>query len=129
MPIVVKSVPHKDHRYPTIGDYFIDRESNLQIRVSQELDLKYRFLVILHELIEAFLCQSRGISFDLIDQYDIAYELQHPNNLDEPGETEDSPYRNEHNFATYIEKVVARELDVDMEEYNKACEALLKETK
>ena len=124
MNIEITSIPHKSHRYPTLGDYLIDKDK-IKIFVSQELKPLHQQLVVIHELIELLLCQQRNISFTDIDNFDIEFEKKYPNNTDEPGEQEDAPYRKEHLFAEYIETQLAKEFNIDMNEYKLDCENVI----
>jgi hypothetical protein len=49
-----------------------------------------------------------------VDVFDMAYEKTRPDGDDsEPGDSPDAPYRNEHFFATSIERLIAAEFGVD----------------
>ena len=66
----------------------------LEIRVSRMSDRRYEFLLALHELIEAFLCDWRGIPFDLITRFDIEYESRRTKGeAEEPGASPRAPSR------------------------------------
>lgn len=124
LPILIETIAHQDQRYATVGDYqIVDRR--LVVKVSAMPDPRYSFLVALHELVEATLVRQRGISLDAIDQFDIAYEKARKDGDDsEPGDDPKAPYHREHVFATKIEKLMAKELDVDWKAYDKAVEAM-----
>jgi len=128
MRILIESVPHDQQRYETCGDYTSDGET-LTIKVSHTLD-DYDFLIAVHELVEAYLCQKRGISGEVIDAFDMAYEAKRPEgNTDEPGFDNDCPYRREHRFATGIERQIARELGVDWSRYEQRIHDLSQKAK
>jgi hypothetical protein len=76
------------------------------ITVSRMPDERYEFLVGLHELIEAYLCKTRGISEASVTAFDTGVGA----NLDEPGDDPRAPYHNEHVFATKVERMMAAEL-------------------
>ena len=82
------------------------------MRISNLGDEDLEFLVLIHELVESYLCKVRGIEFDEID----AFDKGHPE-LDEPGESSEAPYHKEHLFAESIEKQLAQELKVDWNLY------------
>ena len=127
--IIIKAIPHREQRYPTLGDFFKDADNNTIIRVSQELNPQHRFLVTLHEYIESSLCEFRGISWHDIDRFDKNFEQTRDlNDLSEPGDHPDAPYKNEHNIAEIIERIVARELNIDWKEYMTTCEELYNES-
>ena len=80
----------------------------------------YEFLVAVHELIEQYLCKKRNIKEPDISAFDIEFEKnRQPGNEDEPGDDPSAPYRKEHFFATSIERLIAAELGVDWQEYDK----------
>ena len=121
MNITIKTIPQKEQRYETIGDYwFIRKESpptnfNLEIRVSETGNWKYEALVAIHELVEVLLCKDRGISEPDIMAFDKAFEAKRkPDDKDsEPGDDPAAPYGKEHRFAENIERLVAAELGVN----------------
>lgn len=117
--IYVDTIPHSNHRYPTVGDYWwSESQSRLEVRVSDFENADYEFLVAIHELIEAYLAKKRGISEDSITAFDVAFEeARTEDSIDEPGDHPDAPYRKEHFFATSIERLVAAELGVDWTVY------------
>jgi hypothetical protein len=118
MRIVIESIPHASHRYPTVGDWWRE-DGVLQIRVSETADPRDALLVALHELIEAALCEHRGISEASVTQFDLAH-------LDsgDPGNLPDAPYRKEHVFAECVERLMALELGRDWKEYDAALATL-----
>lgn len=119
MKIVIETIPHRAHRYETVGDYWIDPDGTLQIRVSQMADDRMAALVAIHELVEVTLTEHRGISEASIMKFD----TDHPE-LDDPGHSPEAPYHHEHVFAEIVERQVAHELGVNWQEYEKAIEAL-----
>lgn len=122
MKINIETIPHKNQRYPTVGDYWIEKNGDIQIRVSDIGNRYYEYLVASHELRELILCIKRGIAFDKIDKFDTQYEKDRERGkytLDqEPGNDPDAPYKKEHQYATAIEMIDAQMLDVDWAEYN-----------
>jgi hypothetical protein len=121
--VLIQVIPHQEQSYDTCGNYQrTDRGINIQ--VTNMKNWKYSFLVSLHELIEVALCEHRGITDKVIDGFDINYEANRKEgDLSEPGDELTSPYFNEHQTATRIEKEIAKELGVNWEEYDKTvCE-------
>ncbi len=110
--ITIDTIPCDHQRYPTAGDWFWDQGQTV-IRVSDLGDPGMEFLVGLHELVEMFLCQTRGISQKAVDDFDFDWEGE-----DEPGDHPTCPYFKEHQFATIIERLMAHELGVDWFVYN-----------
>lgn len=125
----IRSIPHRFQHYDTVGNYWRDVDSSgaesLEIRVSRMRDRRHEFLVALHEFIEAFLCDWRRIAFAKITRFDIEYENQRRKGEPvEPGASIRAPYRREHQFAERVERILARELEVDWQQYNRAVERL-----
>jgi hypothetical protein len=109
MNIEIQSIPHTDQRYETCGDWWFD-DTGLHIRVSHTTD-DNDFLIAMHELVEAYLCNKRGISEQAITDFDIEFEKnRQPGSIDEPGDSPFAPYRSEHRFATQVERIIAGEV-------------------
>lgn len=119
--IVIDVVPHRKQRYPTVGDYY-KKNGELHIRISK-MNAKHEFLVLIHELIEWFLIDQKGISIKSIDDFDILYEETKTDNS-EPGNDPNAPYYDEHQFATLIEKLLAEKLGVNWSKYDEAVNKL-----
>lgn len=125
MNITIKTIRHGDQRYDTVGDWLFNRRTHLHVLVSRMGNRDYEFLVGLHEMIEAWLCQKRKIYEVAITAFDVAFEeKREPGNTDEPGDDPQAPYRREHFFATSIERLMAAELGVDWAEYEKVVNGL-----
>ena len=114
MNIVIQTIPHENQRYETIGDWQ-KVDDTLIVNVSELPDARYEFLIGLHEMVEAYLCLSRGVTEKQVDEFDLAFQGD-----GEPGDASDSPYRKEHFHATNIERLVAEQLGVDWEKYETA---------
>lgn len=119
MNIKIEFVPSTSQRYSTVGDWFFDESGNLIIRVSND-DPSFptedeQILVAFHELVEVLLCRKRGITQQVVDEFDMKQvDTMHAKYLDdEPGDHVDAPYRKEHRFAMLIEHLMARELGID----------------
>lgn len=123
MEIQIKTIPHNDQRYNTVGDYWVDANEIIQIRVSKMGNRDYEFLVLDHEIQEIYLCIKRGIKFEDIDKFDTHFEEERELGIhdddDEPGDSELAPYFNEHQFASIVERLVSYELKIDFEEYER----------
>ena len=126
--ITIKTIADEKQRYDTVGDYQTDESGKMQISVSDMSNERFEFLIAVHELVESRLCKERGISDEVIDAFDLAYEdAREPGDqISEPGDQTDAPYHKEHVFATMVEKMLADELGVDWDEYSAACAALTK---
>jgi hypothetical protein len=117
----VSQVPHHKQRYETVGDWIPGRPA--EIRVSKMKDQRYVFLVALHEMIEYELCKMNRVTDREVVAFDVNFEAERRMNIHpidaEPGNDPRAPYRNEHEFATMIEMMVARKLGVDWSVYEK----------
>jgi hypothetical protein len=119
MKITIQTIPHNLQRYPTVGDWLFNENGDLDIWVSETGNDDYTFLVGLHEAIEAYLCEKRGIKEEDISKFDIEFEKQRETgNTDEPGDNQYAPYKKEHFFATSIERLISTELGVDWTTYD-----------
>jgi hypothetical protein len=123
LKINIKSIPHKKQRYNTVGDYWA-KNGREQIRISNMQNWRYELLVAIHEIIEAFLCKDREISEGKIMDFDIKFEELRTSKNAEPGMHKNAPYREEHKFATRVERMLARELGVNWKKYDKAVSSL-----
>lgn len=125
MNIVMKTIPHSWQRYPTVGDWIARRGKLREVLVSDMKNEDYAFLIMVHELVEAYLCLKRGVAPKDVDAFDMAFEARRvKGNEEEPGDDPQAPYHREHQFATKIEKLVAKEMGVDWKAYDKAVVAL-----
>ena len=122
----ISQVPHRKQRYETVGDWIPGKPA--QIRVSKMKDQRYVFLVALHEMIEYELCKMHGITDREVVAFDVNFEAERRLNLHpldaEPGDHPKAPYKNEHEFATMVEMMVAQKLGVSWSDYEKTVLAL-----
>ena len=123
MRITIETIPHDQHRYPTVGDYWGSFDTEKTIAVSEIADRRMAFLVAVHELIEAFLCEGRAISDEAITAFDMSLPDDSPY-ADDPGHDPRAPYHEEHVCAECIERLIARELGVNWQEHEAAIGAL-----
>lgn len=130
---MIESIPHAQQAYPTCGDWRLDADGTLRIRVSEEMGDDSCFLVALHEMFEWWLLHKKGVTVEQVDAYDIAYEKAHRKGgtlegerLDEsePGDDPTAPYHTEHVLATMVELMAAHQAHVDWNEHNDRVEAL-----
>ena len=110
--------------------YDRDEEGNYFIDVSEMNNPDYEFLVAIHEMIEQYLIEKRGIKNDDITNFDIEFDRKKSEGLvpdhEEPGDDPESPYVLEHCFATAVERMMCAELGVNWKDYNDAIYALSK---
>lgn len=117
MKITIETIEHKDQRYNTCGDWEWTAPDRLHIRVSETPKTGWRgaAVVAVHELVEALLCHARGITTNMVDQFDLAFD---PVAHDwEPGDDPACPCRFEHNTATGIERILVSEFGLEWHPY------------
>lgn len=128
MKISIESIEHSKQRYPTAGDWFFDKKGNLHIKVSRLGDWRMEALVAVHELVEALLCNNRGITQEQVDRFDMQFEDERVCGIhaleDEPGDDKNSPYRDEHCIATAVERLLCAELGLAWNDYDAKIQAL-----
>jgi hypothetical protein len=118
LEIEAKTIPHSEQRYDTVGDYF-RLNGATHFRVSEMQNWRFEFLILLHEMVEWALCQDAGISNRTVDTFDMNFAGE-----GEPGDDKKCPYYEQHQAAIIAEKLVAKMLRIDWEEYDKVVEAL-----
>lgn len=125
MTIDWQIIPHREQRYPTVGDWWLD-SGTWHFRISNLGDFRYEVLVFIHELIEFVLCTFAQVAADEIDRFDIEYEqARGPAGhapcgcvlRDEPGDDPHSPYHRQHVAATLCEFTVAKFMGVSWSDY------------
>lgn len=119
MRIVIESIPHAEHRYPTVGDWSYAENGDLTILVSEMRDRRHMLLVAIHELIECELCLNDGVTTEMVDDFDMGNPQ-----LEEPGEDAGAPYHRQHMIAYGHEMLLAQSLGVDWTAYSDAIEDL-----
>ena len=140
MNIDVRIEPHERQTYETCGDYWwqfvrgldgVDLET-LEVRVSALGDWRMETLVAVHEIVEAAILKHHGIPEPAVTAFDIEFEAAragtvkagrfrfrgrwHDQNA-EPGDSPEAPYRQEHCFATAVERMLAAALDIRWADY------------
>jgi hypothetical protein len=118
--INVLAIPHKEQRYPTVGDWWYDEEGVLQIRVSKLSSWRLEALIVVHELVEVLLCKHDRVSTESVDKFDMAYEkARKRGDESEPGDSPKAPYRRQHCVATGVERILAALLGVCWSDYER----------
>jgi hypothetical protein len=125
MNINYQVIPHQQQRYPTVGDWWFDKEGNMSIRVSRMSDWRYECCIGVHEIVEALICKHLGITQESVDRFDIEFEKKRAKgNFDEPGDDKDSPYRIPHGIASAVERLLGACLGIDWNKYADEVEGL-----
>jgi hypothetical protein len=135
MNLTIKTIPHSEQLYPTVGNWITSRNKLEGIEVSDMGNPDYEILVAVHELIESYLCLKNKITQRVVDKFDKAYEKArakkiaapcgcYPTDVSEPGNDHHAPYRVFHHFATGLEKSLADQLGVDWDAYDRKVNSL-----
>lgn len=114
-------------RYADIGDWFIEESAStvyFGVKAGKMKNTDYSFLVLLHELVEAYLCHRMGVKGEDVDAFDFAHE-DHP----EPGSLPDAPYHAQHQIATDVESMLSVALGINWADYEKAIQNTVKKFK
>lgn len=120
-----QTIPHKQQRYDTAGDYYQCECSKcgvIKLRVSQLEKPEYELLVLIHELYEWFTTTKDGISEESITEFDI--NGVSPEYEDDPGCDPNAPYHKRHMEAVEIEKFVAKLLGINWKKYDNSFKKL-----
>lgn len=149
MRIKIEVIPHNHQRYDTVGDWQWDEFGNLFIKVSDlnhqrinrviretnperhfekgpnmayyepqiEKDTSGECLIAIHELIEAVLCRFNfpEITGEEVDKFDMGPGKK----LADPGDDQRAPYHRQHLCASVVERLIAKELNINWQEYEK----------
>lgn len=117
--IQIKSIPHGEQRYPTVGDYQTDHHGKTTILVSDMGNDSWSLAIGLHEVIESHLCKLAGITDQEINDFDLWYDKHRQDDWpEEPGDHPDCPYYQQHQFASLIERQFIREAGENWHKYD-----------
>ena len=117
--IVIETIPHEQQRYPTVGDWYYDPDATIHIKVSELHNPLMEAVIAIHEVCEMLLCRLHGISQSEVDTFDRNYEASRSDDdTSEPGDSLDAPYRNEHCFATGVERLLIASFGISWKEYD-----------
>lgn len=98
-----------------LGDWHLEKQggkSHVSVKVQDQRNPDVNFLVLLHELVEGYLCMQNGVTEKEVEKFD----EENPK-AKQPGDLKDSPYQTYHKIADQVEKLVSKELQVDFEDY------------
>lgn len=114
MNISIKTIPMKEQRYKTCGDWKFDKNGDLEILVSDCNNWCYEIIIAIHELVEVVLCKHKGITQKQVDDFDMSeYGLS----LEEPGLDLKAPYFEQHAIALKVEELLYEPLGVNVDEF------------
>ncbi len=126
MNVYFGTIPHGEQRYPTAGDWLWEKD-HLTVFVSETGNDDYNLLLMVHELVEAYLCKKNGVDEKAVTAFDMEFEKNRPEwDEEEPGNDPDAPYHHEHMLASDIENYLAAVMQVDWRAYEKAVNDLCK---
>lgn len=123
MNVTIRIIPHNDQRYKTCGDWTFTPNGDLDIAISLMGDWRSEMLVALHELVEVILCKNDGVTQEVVDAFDISHLSS-----DEPGDDQDAPYRDQHCFATAVERMVCAAMKMAWEDHDRRVSGLFERT-
>ena len=120
--ILIRPIEPENQRYPTVGDWLYDAESDtLEIRVSRMSDHRSELAVAIHELFEAVQCLHADISEMKVTEFDLKYEAERDAGkhaeTDEPGDDSRAPYAVQHLGATWVEREVCSRTDLSWKQH------------
>jgi hypothetical protein len=134
MKINIEIIPHAAQRYSTVGDWWVDPDGTLQIRVSKLSDPEFSALVALHEVVEVLIegIKREGalaVPEELVrqtDGFDRAYEDRRAasDETSEPGYEYDCPVYQGHMVASAVEHLAAMVCGVNYNDYSEEITSL-----
>jgi hypothetical protein len=108
--IVYKTISHSEQRYNTLGDYFLQFDGwNFR---SSGSTAECEAAIFIHEFVEWFLTQKKGITEESITAFDIKH-IKHP----DPGMLKNAPYHRQHLIAMKFEKMFLKEVGMTWKKY------------
>jgi hypothetical protein len=126
--IEINFIPHKEHKFTTIGHWAVENEI-LKIWISEEICWQNKAAVLFHELIEVFICISKGITTAECDEFDELFEKEYENGIwsksIEAGFDKRCPYRIGHIWGSRFERIVIFLLGASWKDCNKECDELM----
>jgi hypothetical protein len=127
--VMIDIIPHELQRYDTVGDWGYHYDNGtLTVRASKlpnDPDNEKALAVACHELFEALLCRSKGITQEQVDKFDKNWNEKYSNELGEPGDDGTAPYHREHCFATSAERLLIAAMGIPWVDYEDSIETLL----
>ena len=128
MNIDIQFIPHSQHKYTTIGYWFVQNDT-LVIQISEEICWENRLVVLFHELIEAGICISKGITTEECDAFDTLFEIEYeegkwPKSV-EAGFDPRCPYRQGHIWGTRFERLVMFLIGASRKKLDEECNRLM----
>jgi hypothetical protein len=123
----------KNHRYKSIDDWqdpdeiklykngkYIIESLQFNTQVADMDNMDYNFLVLMHAIVEQYLCYKHKITDEQVTKFDKEHT-----HCDNPGEHEEAPYHSEHVIANDVESMLSVALKIDWNKYEKAIDKTL----
>jgi hypothetical protein len=133
----IESRKFKDMPYPSLDYYYENSDGSVDLGAAEELSEKAQFLVLMHAMIEYYLCKFNGITEPEIAKWDLEIEelvkLGELSDETDPGYAVISdgegagiqaPYRDQHHLATAVEGLLLPSMQYSEAEYIKEMETL-----
>lgn len=129
MNILIKRIDQKEHLFTTIGDWRFDEKGDLIILVSKMSDWRYEATVIVHELIEYFICKNLNVTLEQCDAFDSLFEQEYKLGIQpltaEPGFDKRCPFHKGHLFGSFMERIMITILGASWKSYVEECYQLM----
>lgn len=97
---------------------------NLQVRVAEELSEREQMALAMHETAEALMCAHDGVTTEDVDAFDALHLADEKDPAFNSGDQPDAPYREQHTFATAIERILTGYFGIDWKAYDEALSKL-----
>lgn len=109
------SVPEEMIRCDQTGDWSYS-DYSITAFVSEKCCPESQLAILIHELVEAYLCKRDAIKESEVCDFDEMFEKERKSGLhketEEPGDDPRAPYREQHMAATHVERAVCAALDI-----------------
>ena len=115
MKVIISIIPPESHRYCTCGDWALNPDGDLEIRVSEMGNLTYSLMIAIHELAEWIVCNHTGVTEGTVDHWDMVW----CRNSDDPGDEPGCPYAQGHSTGVAIERLLCATLNIPWSVYDK----------
>ena len=103
-----------DIKNDQLDDYGINK-NELWFQIKDTGVELYNLILLVHAMVEYMTTQARGIPLAIIDKFDDRHQ-----DSEEPGDEVNSPYRNEHNMAVGIERILCAYMNIPWKVYEEA---------
>lgn len=105
------------------GDWYYDGDTFI-IYARNDIPKASQLAILVHELIEAYLCRKHGVTDEAVSAFDDKYEAERKEGKhkedDEPGDDPNAPYRIEHQAATHVERAACHALDLSWKTHSQS---------